>query len=322
MMAASTCQSPVWAKKDRADRRHECCTFRGSVSALDANTGAVIWKTYTMDEPKPRGKNKDGVQLWGPAGPGSGRLRQLMHNAAQSTSRRATYAEPNSKTSDAVVAFDMASGKILWTFQPTQDVWVGGCKRGDENPNCPNDLGPDHDFSMSPVLPSAATDQTSSSCSRSPAWHTRSTRTSREHSCGRIARATAPAWVVSGAPLPTAARYFSVNGPAKLAGGMRAVNVDTGAVVWSKDAEARLCGTERGCSQAQGAAVTAIPGIVFSVSMDGGIRAHAADDGTTVWSFNTNQEFQTVNGVKAKGGAIDGRASSSRAEWSTSTRDM
>jgi polyvinyl alcohol dehydrogenase (cytochrome) len=87
---------------------------------------------------------------------------------------------------------------------------------------------------------------------------------------------------------------------------MRAVNVDTGAVVWSKDAEARLCGTERGCSQAQGAAVTAIPGIVFSVSMDGGIRAHAADDGTTVWSFNTNQEFQTVNGVKAKGGAIDG----------------
>src|SRR5262245_7463312 len=43
------------------------------------------------------------------------------------------YAEPNSKASDAVVAFDMASGKILWTFQPTQDVWVGGCKRGDEN---------------------------------------------------------------------------------------------------------------------------------------------------------------------------------------------
>jgi polyvinyl alcohol dehydrogenase (cytochrome) len=98
-----------------------------------------------------------------------------------------------------------------------------------------------------------------------------------------------------------------VNGTSgKTPGGMRAVNIDTGAVVWSKEAEARLCGTERGCSQAQGAAVTAIPGIVFSVSMDGGIRAHAADDGTTVWSFNTNQEFQTVNGVKAKGGAIDG----------------
>ena len=78
--------------------------------------------------------------------------------------------------------------------------------------------------------------------------------------------------------------YFSINGPARAAGGLRAVNLDTGAEVWSKKAEDRLCGTERGCSAAQGAAVTAIPGIVFSVSMDGGLRAHAADDGTTVWS--------------------------------------
>jgi polyvinyl alcohol dehydrogenase (cytochrome) len=40
--------------------------------------------------------------------------------------------------------------------------------------------------------------------------------------------------------------------------------------------------------------------------MDGGIRAHAADDGTIVWQFNTNREFETVNGVKARGGAMDG----------------
>jgi polyvinyl alcohol dehydrogenase (cytochrome) len=52
--------------------------------------------------------------------------------------------------------------------------------------------------------------------------------------------------------------------------------------------------------------VTAIPGIVFSASMDGGIRAHAADDGTIVWQFNTNRDFETVNGVKARGGAMDG----------------
>ena len=46
-------------------RRHECCTFRGSLSALDANTGPVLWKTYTIDEPKPRGKNADGVRCIG-----------------------------------------------------------------------------------------------------------------------------------------------------------------------------------------------------------------------------------------------------------------
>ena len=39
--------------------------------------------------------------------------------------------------------------------------------------------------------------------------------------------------------------------------------------------------------------------------MDGGVRAQASDDGTIVWTFDTNKEFETVNGVKAKGGAID-----------------
>src|SRR6185295_5705215 len=49
--------------------RYECCTFRGSVSALDASTGAVIWKSYTIvEEPKPRSKNANGVQTWGPSG--------------------------------------------------------------------------------------------------------------------------------------------------------------------------------------------------------------------------------------------------------------
>ena len=290
--------------------KYECCTFRGSVTALDASTGAVIWKSYTItDAPKPRGKSKEGLQLWGPAGAG------IWAAPTVDAQRRAiyvatgnAYAEPNTTASDAVVAFDMASGKILWTFQPTQDVWVGGCKRGDENPNCPAELGPDHDFSMSPVLAKRSNgsdilivlQKSGMAYAVDPdkqgalVW---SYRTSPGGGMGGQ-------W---GAAADARQAYFSVNGTAgKTPGGVRAVNIDTGAVAWSKDAEERMCGTERGCSAAQGAAVTAIPGIVFSVSMDGGIRAHAADDGTTVWSFNTNKEFETVNGVKAKGGAIDG----------------
>ncbi len=52
--------------------------------------------------------------------------------------------------------------------------------------------------------------------------------------------------------------------------------------------------------------MTAIPGAVLSGSQDGGIRAYASDDGTLLWQFDTNREFTTVNGVKAKGGSIDG----------------
>src|SRR2546426_812116 len=48
---------------------YECCTFRGHVVALDANTGRRIWRTFVIqEEPQPRGKNKNGVTLWGPSG--------------------------------------------------------------------------------------------------------------------------------------------------------------------------------------------------------------------------------------------------------------
>ena len=56
--------------------------------------------------------------------------------------------------------------------------------------------------------------------------------------------------------------------------------------------------------------MTAIPGAVFSGSMDGGLRAYSTADGNVVWQFDTNREFETVNGVKARGGAIDGPGAS------------
>ena len=291
--------------------KYECCTFRGSVSALDASTGTVVWKSYTIDEPKPRGKNKDGVQLWGPAGGG------IWAAPTVDAQRRAIYvatgngyAEPKQPTTDAVLALDMDTGQIRWTFQPTpDDLWTGGCRaQNPDNPNCPATLGPDHDFSMSPALARRSTggdlvivqQKSGMAYALDPdrqgalVWQY---RTSPGGGMGGQ-------W---GAAVDGRQAYFSVNGTAgKTPGGMRAVKVDTGEVVWSKEAEERMCGTERGCSAAQGAAVTAIPGIVFSGSMDGGIRAHAADDGTIVWQFNTNRDFDTSNGVKARGGAMDG----------------
>ena len=99
---------------------------------------------------------------------------------------------------------------------------------------------------------------------------------------------------------------------------MRAATIDAGTEVWSKPAPSKLCGTARGCSSAQGAALTAIPGIVFSGSKDGGVRAYSAADGSIVWQFDTNKEFETVNGVTANGGAIDGPGPSSPTGCSTS----
>jgi polyvinyl alcohol dehydrogenase (cytochrome) len=289
---------------------YACCTFRGSITALDASTGRPIWKTYTIpEEPKPRAKNKQGVQTWGPAGGGiwAAPTIDVKRRAIYVTTGNG-YAEPAQTTTDAVLALDMTSGKILWTFQPTpNDIWAGGCgPKNADNPNCPAVQGPDHDFSISPVLAKRSSGQdilivqqkSGMAYALDPdkqgalVWQY---RTSGGSGLGGQ-------W---GAAADDRNVYFGVAG-GKPAGGLRAVRIDSGEEVWSRPAAPQICAGQRGCSAAQGAALTAIPGIVFSVSMDGGVRAQAADDGTIVWTFDTNREFETVNGVKAKGGAMDG----------------
>jgi len=87
-------------------------------------------------------------------------------------------------------------------------------------------------------------------------------------------------------------------------GGITALSASDGSLVWHTGAPP--CPSRPNCSPAQSAAVTAIPGLVFSGSLDGFIRAYTATDGRVVWTFDTARPFETVNGVKATGGAIDG----------------
>ena len=132
---------------------YPCCTFRGSVVALDAATGKQFWKTYMIaEEPKIVGKNSAGTPMWKPAGaaiwtsPTLDLAKNLIYVATGNA-----YTEPAAPTSDAVVALDMKSGTIQWVQQATpNDVFVIGCKPGVEN--CPDDVGPDFDFGNSPIL--------------------------------------------------------------------------------------------------------------------------------------------------------------------------
>jgi polyvinyl alcohol dehydrogenase (cytochrome) len=59
------------------------------------------------------------------------------------------------------------------------------------------------------------------------------------------------------------------------------------------------------CSSGQGSAPTAIPGAVLSAGLDGGLRAYSTSDGSIIWLFDTNKDFETINGVAARGGAMD-----------------
>ena len=91
----------------------------------------------------------------------------------------------------------------------------------------------------------------------------------------------------------------------KAGGGLLALQLADGKQMWR--AEPPPCPeTRKGCSPAQSAAVTVIPGVVFSGSLDGHLRAYSTADGRVIWDFDTAREFTTVNGVSGHGGAING----------------
>jgi polyvinyl alcohol dehydrogenase (cytochrome) len=86
-------------------------------------------------------------------------------------------------------------------------------------------------------------------------------------------------------------------------GGLFALDAATGATLWSTKAPS--CNGKKLCSPAQSAPVTAIPGAVFSGSLDGHLRAYSTVNGQVIWDEDTAREYDAVNGGKAQGGSLD-----------------
>lgn len=286
-----------------------CCTFRGSVSKLDANTGELLWKTYTMDEPQPRGVSAEGVPLYGPSGAGIwsaptiDAARGLLYTATGNA-----YGDPAPPTSDAVLALDLESGAIVWVNQVTPgDAFIGGCDNVD-SPNCPEQLGPDFDFSAAPMLTTTASgrellvipQKSGMVYALDPAargelvWEYRVNNGSRSGGYWGMAVADGIAYAAAG----------GYSDPAS--GGIHGIELATGQRRWAAGPQDLLCSPGFGCRATQSAAVTAVPGAVFSGAADGGLRAYSASDGKVLWTFDTNPRFDTVNGVPAAGGSFDG----------------
>lgn len=289
---------------------YSCCTFRGSITALDANNGEQLWRFYTVPEPQPRGRSSNGVELFGPAGvgiwsaPTIDSTRGLLYASTGNA-----YAEPVPETANAIIALDLDTGALRWATQLTpDDAWIGGCRPDDDNPNCPEDIGPDFDFSASPVL--AATNagrellvvpQKSGlvfaldpNAGGELVWQYRAGPGS---SIGGLWGAAVADDLVF---VPVGGYQFEERG------GIHGIDLASGERRWYTPPEPLLCEAGPGCSQSQSAAVTAIPGAVFSGSADGGMRAYAADTGKLLWHFDTNQSFTAVNGIEANGGSFDG----------------
>jgi polyvinyl alcohol dehydrogenase (cytochrome) len=317
-----------------ADPHYSCCTFRGGIAALDAASGKLLWKNYTIaEEPKPVRKNRLGVQLWGPSGAGiwSSPTLDLKRRMIYVTTGD-NYSDPPSDTSDAFLAFGLDTGALAWSRQMTAgDAYTVACASSAPGTNnCPEASGPDLDFGSSAILvelpgggraliagqKSGVVHAIDPDRQGAVIWQM---RVGRGGPTGGVQWGSAADQdnvyvAVSDIKARPAAEgavgaQKSVFGPSfqldsTAGGGLYALKLATGDVVWHTPHPG--CGAVPGCSPAQSAAVSAIPGVVFSGGVDGHLRAYAAESGKIIWDVDTIATYRTVNGVAARGGSLDG----------------
>jgi polyvinyl alcohol dehydrogenase (cytochrome) len=289
---------------------YPCCTFRGSIVALDARTGEEVWRTFVIQEaPRVLGKNARGVESLGPSGgaiwsaPTIDAKRRLLYAATGNT-----YSGTTQPATDAIVALELGSGRVVWTRQLHGDD-VFGCRVGE--PNCPERAGPDFDFGASPALVTlpGGRDVLIVGQKSGIGYALNPDQEGAVQWQYRAGRGGALGGIEWGVAADAQLAYFPVaDVGSPQPGGLHAVSIATGERAWLAPPGPLLCRAGRGCTAAQSAAITVIPGAVLSGAFDGGLRAFSSSDGTKLWEFDTNREFLTINGVRARGGSLNGPA--------------
>ena len=219
------------------------------------------------------------------------------------------HTTPAAATSDAVIALDMTTGAIRWVQQATpNDTFVIGCKPGVAP--CPDEVGPDFDFGNAPILRTLPGGRRVLSLGQKSGmvWGLAPDENGKVLWQYRAGKGSALGGIEWGSAADDQNIYVPVSdvlAPSEQAGGLHAVRLATGERVWHTPAPPLSCTVGAGCTGAQSAPVSVMPGVVFSGSMDGHLRAYSTTDGRILWQYNTARAFTTVNGVTARGGSID-----------------
>ena len=295
---------------------YDCCSFRGSILALDAASGTELWRTHTIEEaPQIRSTSWFFLHKIGPSGapvwsaPTVDPLRNAIYFGTGEN-----YSDPPTATSDAIFSLDMDDGRVNWVRQFTAgDAWNGACGSGWLDANCPDANGPDLDFGAPPILTRSPDGQTLLLAGQKSGmvyamnpddgaliWQARA---------GRGGMLGGIHWGMAADPergllfVPVSDRG---TGPSQdpAAPGLHALRLADGAPVWSAATDTN-CEGKDGCYAGVSAAVLATDGLVFGGGLDGRLYAFDAETGRTLWRQETWRQYEAVNGIPTEGGAID-----------------
>ena len=314
---------------------HECCRSHGGIAALDATTGATLWRFDTTPHAAKTYVNRDGVQMWGPSG------AVVWNSPTIDAKRGALYfgtgqnsSSPATDTSDAIIALDLKTGTQRWVFQAlADDAWNAACLSG--GASCPVENGPDFDFGASVML--VARKQGDLLLAGQKSGEVLALDPDRNGAVvwrKRIGSGSSNGGVHHGMATDGKTVFVPIADPErKIAGyvpkpGVYALKVDDGTVSWSQPVQ-RGCAFDPGdaplvglaemakgkaerspwpdCSYYYGhsAAAVVANGVVYAGALDGRLRAFDARDGKLLRVIETRLPYQASNGVAGHGGAID-----------------
>lgn len=297
---------------------YECCSFRGSVVALEATTGKQVWKRYMIDNPAMQtGTTARGTRIFGPSG------AAIWNTPTLDLKRRAlyvgtgdNYSDPPNDRSDAVIAMDMDTGNIRWSHQVVEgDVWNVGCVIGSDA--CPAHPGPDFDIGAGTTLVHLADGRDFIVAGLKsghavaididhpgkPAWTRRLGRGGIE---GGIQFALAHDNENLYVPISDMQVHDKTTPTEPQHPGLYALDPATGELRWSAETINDHCTGREDCDAGILSAVTVIPGAVFAGHMDGRIRAYDSAGGKVLWEYDSTVDVKTTSGATAHGGSVGG----------------
>lgn len=296
---------------------YPCCTFRGHLDALDANTGDLAWRYYTVPEPKQVGTWPSGAAKFEPSGVGvwsspviDAKTRTLYVGTGQNYTGSAG-------DFDTLLALDPRDGRVKWKNQVTKaDTWRSLCNDPDPEGYCPglkDGSALDYDIGATPNIFTVNGRTLVGVGQKLGVYHVFDARTG-EVVWRRQLGVPLPSGGISGIQWGSSydgkrlyiSTYFADPGK------VFAVDPATGTVLWETPNPADGCTTGGAaahpeiCTLAHGPAVSTSPGLVYEGSNDGKLRAYSAKTGRVLWTFDTVRDFAGVNGLPGRGSAISG----------------
>ncbi len=271
---------------------YPCCSFRGSVVALDAADGGTVWKTYTIQSPA--GETADGK--FGPSGAAIWSAPTLDEELGQLyVTTGDAYSAPADIATDAVMALALADGEIRWSHQGTpDDIWTVICM----TPNAFDECGPDQDYGSSAMLVSTANGDILVAGQKSGMVRAYDRATGNVLWQAALVEDTTVfgGKIVWGGAADAKNSYWGMGN-----NDIAAVRHIDGAVVWQRTIPP-VAGMEN--HPGLEGPVTLSHDILFSPSWDGMLRALSTTTGETLWEYDTARTFETINDVPAEGGSL------------------